>query len=89
MKNRKGLFKHSEKFTRNYIAWQLYDTVIFIERDDKYILNTDGFKTNHTKNCMNDLLPNGFRVFQKDFKWFIETPKGNSPFQDGIVVYKQ
>ena len=52
---------------------KLYDTVIVDFNHDSegrtVTLNTGGWKTNHTKNCMNDFLKRfGFGVFQKDFK---------------------
>lgn len=64
----------------------LYNTRIYYRVGNDIMLNTSGWKTNHTKNCMNDLLPNGYRVFQKNFEWFVETPKKVLDFQDGIVL---
>jgi hypothetical protein len=58
--------------------YKLYDTVIVIAEhleDGSYRirLNHNGFKTNHTKNCMNDFLRRfGFKVYQKDFFGMLE-----------------
>lgn len=63
---------------------QLYNTVIFQESNNIVTLNSGGFKTNHTKNCMNDLLPEGFKVFQKNYVWYIKTPAKTVEFEDNI-----
>ena len=58
--------------------YKLYDTVIVIaehleDGSTRIRLNNGGWKTNHTKNCMNDFLKRfGFGVFQKDFKWYVK-----------------
>jgi hypothetical protein len=84
LKNRKGLTAFITD--NNTLAFQLYNTVI-LTMNDKYIsLNTAGWKTNHSKKCMNDNLPTGYRVFQKNFDWFVETPKGIINFSDEMVI---
>ena len=55
---------------------KLYDTVIVDFNHDSegrtVTLNTGGWKTNHTKNCMNDFLKLfGFKVSQVDFVWYV------------------
>ena len=55
---------------------RLYDTVIVDYNHDSegrtVTLNTGGWKTNHTKNCMNDFLKRfGFKVSQMDFVWYV------------------
>ena len=55
---------------------RLYNTVIVDFNHDSegrtVTLNTGGWKTNHTKNCMNDFLKRfGFKVYQKDFVWYV------------------
>jgi len=85
MKKRKGLslHRHSES---NLLMYQLYDTVVLSMNNVYFKLNTGGFKTNHTKNCMNDNLPEGYRVFQKDFEWYVETPEKVLNFEDDMVL---
>tara|TARA_R110000850_G_scaffold63085_4_gene142911 strand:- start:754 stop:1020 length:267 start_codon:yes stop_codon:yes gene_type:complete len=85
MKTRKGLTKiNTDGMTDMY---QLYDTVILSTNGLFIKLNTDGFRTNHTKNCMNDNLPLGFRVFQKNFEWYVDTPETKDiPFEDEMVL---
>ena len=67
---------------------KLYKTVI-VERDgDKVTLNTGGWKTNHTKNCMNDFLKRfGFGVFQKDFKWYVRGPNETFSFDERKISF--
>ena len=62
---------------------QLYNTdIVKIEHEawgyTNIILNSGGYRTNHTKNCMSDVLDKfGIRVFQKNFKWFLSIDNGN------------
>ena len=71
---------------------KLYNTdIVKIEYDStgflNIVLNSGGYKTNHTKNCMNDALDRfGVKVFQKNFKWFFSIDNGNVTwdFEDGM-----
>ena len=67
---------------------RLYNTII-VERDgDKVTLNTGGWKTNHTKNCMNDFLKLfGFGVVQKDFVWYIRGREVSFSFDVDKVTF--
>ena len=74
----KGQRKGLEIFNiGNREYYKLYDTVIVIsestEEGYNIRLNHGGFKTNHTKNCMNDFLRRfGFKVYQKNFEWYVK-----------------
>jgi hypothetical protein len=56
---------------------KLYDTnIVTIENHateyTNVILNSGSWKTNHTKNCMNDVLDQfNLKVVQKNFNWFL------------------
>jgi len=65
---------------------QLYDTLIYEQDKDGIRLNSGGFRTKHTKNCINDLLPSGYRLYQRDFTWYVETPCSELPFTDNMVL---
>ena len=73
--------------------YKLYDTVIVIaehleDGSTKIRLNHNGFKTNHTKNCMNDFLSRfGFKVFQKDFKWYVRGRELPFEFETDMVYF--
>lgn len=85
IKKRKGLSVRTNEFT-NEVVFRLYDTDI-LELDHGVIrLNTNGWKTNHTKNCMNDNLPQGYKVFQKNYTWYVDTPNGTVEFIDNMEL---
>ena len=71
--------------------YKLYDTVIVIaehleDGNVRIRLNHNGFKTNHTKNCMNDFLSRfGFKVFQKDFQWYVQGHEVPFSFENEMV----
>ena len=73
--------------------YKLYDTVIVIAEhlDDgstRIRLNHNGFKTNHTKNCMNDFLRRfGFKVYQKDFVWYVKGRELSFEFETDMVYF--
>ena len=70
---------------------RLYNTVIVDYNHDSegrtVTLNTGGWKTNHTKNCMNDFLKLfGFGGFQKDFVWYVRGPSDTVRFDDDKIT---
>ena len=74
--------------------YKLYDTVIVIaehleDGSTRIRLNNGGWKTNHTKNCMNDFLRRfGFGVFQKDFKWYVRGKEIPFEFETDMVYFE-
>ena len=84
MRRRKGL---SVVNLKNGLVAQLYDTVILAcFNGDSIMLNSGGFRTKHTMNCINDLLPRGFSVFQRKSDWYVNTPSDVIAFTDGIKL---
>ena len=73
--------------------YKLYDTVIVIREiqadgSHRIRLNHNGFKTNHTKNCMNDFLSRfGFKVYQKDFVWYVKGRELPFEFETDMVYF--
>ena len=73
--------------------YKLYDTVIVIREiqadgSHRIRLNHNGWKTNHTKNCMNDFLSRfGFKVYQKDFKWYVRGRELPFEFETDMVYF--
>ena len=73
--------------------YKLYDTVIVISEiqadgSHRIRLNHNGFKTNHTKNCMNDFLRRfGFKVYQKDFVWYVKGRELPFEFETDMVYF--
>lgn len=87
MRKRKGLSIIHDTFASTLI-FRLYNTNILIDNGHEIILDSGGWETNHTKNCMNDNLPDGWSVFQKNFNWFIKTNSGIIEFNDKMVINK-
>ena len=86
---RAGLsFTHYErkgKHTLKSTIVKLYDTRILISDNDSIKLNSGGFRTNHTKNVINDFLPSGYGLSQKKGVWYVTTPSETVEFYDGII----
>ena len=84
MKKRKGL---TVRIVNAVATYRLYNTDILDIGYKWFILNTGGFKTNHTKNCMNDNLPDGYKVYQENFVWYVKEPNGDSrTFKDNMKI---
>jgi len=84
-KQRKGLSCRYDENSGDYVL-RLYATDI-LKRDSYCLtLNSGGFRTNHTKKCINENLPDGFRVYQEAFKWFVETPTSIKAFYDNMIL---
>jgi len=46
-----------------------------------------GYRTTTTKERINRHTPRGYRVIQRDFEWYVETPDdGRIEFRDGMVL---
>ena len=64
----------------------LHSTPIVIYTSDKrVILFAGGFETITTKARMNACIPSGYRVYQKDWQWYVVTPDSETvEFFEGI-----
>lgn len=70
------------------IAVRLYGTVIVRYMESGVIqLATGGHHTKTTKQRINQLLPPGFSVGQKNYDWFLHTPEGTYPFVEGMEFF--
>lgn len=70
-----------------YPAVMFHGTVIIQMIDwGVFRINSGGYRTSTTKQRLNALLPNGVRVWQKDFAWFVSDGEGERPFVDGMEV---
>jgi hypothetical protein len=67
-----------------------YHSTPVVEFDEKKIrLNTGGWHSNTTKARMNqasDVFDLGFRVFQKDYEWFVNHKGKTKPFEEGMEL---
>ena len=86
MKKRSGLNVVNHE---GQIIAQLYDTTIFIKKDNHFKLNSGGWRTKHTKNCINDLLPARLHLYQKDFEWYLYDKVDDDifNFEDNMEFY--
>ncbi len=69
------------------VTYHSTDVVKFNEK--KIILNNGGWRTNTTKNRINQTSNQfnlGYNVFQKDFEWFIEYNGKVIPFENNITL---
>ena len=65
----------------------LHHTPIVTYRPDGSVqLRSGGHESATTKARMNEVLPPGWGVSQKNFRWSVHTPKGAYNFIDGMVI---
>ena len=82
---------------RRTIIHKLYNTDIVTIQDNtvennivytrSVFLNSGGWRTNHTKNCINDVLGQfGLKVIQRDFSWYLVDSENTVAwdFEDGM-----
>ena len=50
---------------------------------DTFTVSSGGWRTVTTKQRLNALLPAGYRIHSNRFAWYITTPEGVFPFEDG------
>jgi hypothetical protein len=62
---------------------KLYATDILQFKGNKIILNSGGYKTTTTKARINQFLPENIRIYQKNYKWFIDNNGKILDFIDG------
>ena len=69
-------------------AIRLHDTDILTFQADHVKLDSGGWRTHTTKARINQYLPSGVRVTQKDFEWFVEDSRDHTvkPFVDGMTI---
>jgi len=64
----------------------LYNTEIYKEFQERIKLNSGGYKSNHTKKCINLLLPDNIFVFQKEFNWYVCINDKTVNFVDNMII---
>lgn len=65
--------------------------VVTVKPDGTIILNTGGWRTNTTKTRMNQAANEfglAYRVWQEDFRWFVEYKGETIPFDDTTITLK-
>src|SRR4051812_30249653 len=54
--------------------------IITFHRNDTFTVSSGGYETVTTKQRLNALLPPGFSIFARSYRWYISTPEGVFPF---------
>lgn len=68
-------------------AVRYHGTIIIRRVSNGYRLSSGGWQTSTTKQRLNALMPAGYSIFQKDYRWFITLQDGETvPFEDGMVI---
>lgn len=73
-----------------YVRYHGTDVVAFNSRH--VWLDSGGWQTVTTKLRMNQASNQfdlGYRVYQKDFQWYVNTPNGVVEFQDNMVISRR
>jgi len=86
---RAGLnFNHYTTIDMKCTTVRLYNTYIVTAKGNQIELQTEGYRTNHAKNVMNDFLsPLGYKVYQKNGLWYVSTPNNEVlDFFDGMYL---
>ena len=77
-------------FTENSVLKVCYHNTIVVEvTDDSIVLRCGGYYTNTTKRRMNQASNQyrlNFRVFQKGWVWFVETPNSTIEYYEGMII---
>jgi len=69
--------------------------IIFFRIDGSAMIDSCGYRTNTTKHRLNRCLPNGWRVCQRSFEWYLwnfrdaianGAKHAETPFIDGMAV---
>ena len=58
---------------------------------NEIILNSGGWETVTTKSRMNQTSNQfdlGFKVYQKDFEWFVRWDGKDIPFEDNMIIFR-
>ncbi len=88
--NRKGMkvdyYERVKDTASTVTVVKLYDTRIIIAENGYIKLNSGGVKTAHTKNVMNDFLPDGIKVKQVKGEWYVYHGGDMHDFVDDMVL---
>jgi len=63
-----------------------HSTPVFTSFGNYIRLDSGGSKTKSTKRRINNELPKGYKLKQRDNEWIVETPDDRLLFKDGMVI---
>ncbi len=61
--------------------------IVVFEAGGAIHLSNGGYFTPTTKKRLNLFTPEGFRVFQRDHAWYLETPEGTVDFSGWAIIF--
>lgn len=76
----------------NFINIQYHNTVVVAFNDKEVILNNGGWYTKTTKDRMNQTSNQfglGYRVFQKNFQWYVEHDNQVMPYTNELILRRK
>lgn len=82
----KGAYRDVSIRDNDTIVHYYHQSPVVVENGDLFRISSCGWKTSTTKERINRHLPRGFRVFQEDFEWYVETPEETLEFKDGMKI---
>lgn len=63
-----------------------YTVIVTYFRDGRIQINSGGHHTKTTKQRLNQLLPHGVGIHQKNFDWYVSAGDSTIPFRDGMIL---
>jgi hypothetical protein len=83
----KGAYRYETVTLDGVTIRYLHQHPVVVTDGDRYRLDSCGWKTDTTKRTINEMLPYGFKVYQREGDWYVERPDDDPlPFEDGMVV---
>lgn len=74
-----------------YTVVTYHSTLVVKFNHNEIVLNSGGWRTSTTKRRMNQTsnqMGLGYRVFQKDWDWYVEYKGETIPFYDGMILIR-
>jgi len=85
--NNTRLYFTETTFGEDYYTIRLHGNRIIDIYEDRILPSNGGWQTVTTKARLNEYIPRGFRVFQKNWEWYLEDTYANTSFPFGDVYY--
>lgn len=92
----KGAYRDETYVVDGATVHYYHQSPVVVEVDGRYRLDNCGYQTSTTKDRINDHLPRGYHLIQRDFEWYIKTwdpdePREDReteriPFENGMVI---
>lgn len=72
---------------KELVSIRLHDTdIVTFLPGNKIRLNNGGWKTPTTKKRIQEWLPEGYNLYQKNWEWLIDTPTGTIKYKNGMEI---